>query len=154
MATRFQRLPTHFRPRPTYIWHCRHGPRSTDIRNLKCGQKPELILTSGYPPVSSRIGRCRHCVKLVGLSRKCWVCAEILRISHSIPQILMRTSGLLSAMLNCGCSWRRTMWAMAQVSRAWSNTVVAACILFLYGFELDTWVWFTSFSIHRCKITL
>jgi len=35
MATRSQRLPPHFRPCPTQIWHWRHDPTSTDMRNAK-----------------------------------------------------------------------------------------------------------------------
>ena len=56
LAMRFQRLIPYFRPCQTQICHC---PRSTDIRNSKCRRKPEVILTSGCPPMSDRVGQCR-----------------------------------------------------------------------------------------------
>jgi len=59
LAMRFQRLSPYFRPCQTQICHCRHCPRSTDIRNSKCRRKPEVILTSGCPPMSDRVGQCR-----------------------------------------------------------------------------------------------
>ncbi len=94
------------------------------VRNSKCRPKPQDVLTSGCPPMSNRVGQCRYCLKVVGVTGKCRVCrwdfANISRISHSIPEILC-TSGLLSAILNSGWSRRRRMSAMAQLSWAWSK---------------------------------
>ncbi len=67
---RFQRLIPYFRLCQTQIWHCRHCPRSTDIRISKCRRKPEVILTSGCPPMSDRVGQCRCCLKGVGVTGK------------------------------------------------------------------------------------
>ncbi len=46
MATLFQRLPPHFRPRPTQLWHWRHGATAADIKNSKWRPpKPEVEIT-------------------------------------------------------------------------------------------------------------
>ncbi len=74
LAMRFQQLITYFRPYQTQIWHYRHCPRSTDIRNSKCRRKPKVILTSGCPPMSNRVGQCRYCLKVVRVTGKCGVC--------------------------------------------------------------------------------
>ncbi len=92
LAMRFQRLITYFRPYQTKIWHCRQCPRSTDIRNSKCRRKPEMILTSGCPPMSDRVGQCRYCLKAVGVTGKCGVCRlEFANISfHSRDPVFFR----------------------------------------------------------------
>jgi len=63
-----------FSTMPTQIWHWQHCARLTDIRNSKCRRKPEVILTSGCPPMSDHVGQCQYCLKVVGVTRKCGVC--------------------------------------------------------------------------------
>ena len=117
---RFQRLITYFRPYQTQIWHCRHCPRSPDIRNSKCRRKPEVILTSGCPPMSNRVGQCRYCLTVVGVTEKCGVCRwDFANISfHSRDPVYFQFTvrHLEFRMIQAS-----TMSAMAQVSWAWSK---------------------------------
>ncbi len=82
----------YFRPYQTQIWHCRHCARPTDIRNSKCRQKPEVIFTSGCPPMSNRVGQCLCCLKVVAVTVKCGVCRwDFANISfHSRDPVFFR----------------------------------------------------------------
>ena len=55
LAKRFQWLPTHFRPCPTQIWHCRHGPT---LGTQNVGQETgsgNNVLSSRRRPMSSHV---------------------------------------------------------------------------------------------------
>ena len=104
--------------------------------------------------MSAYVLRSRYCNKLVGFSLKCGIFSGISRLYHSIPEIMCNFC-LLSATLNSGSAWSRTMSAVAMVSRAWSKIWGQPLEFRSYVAWRYEWrVIYPLLATLRCKITL
>ncbi len=79
LEKRFQRLLTHFRPCPTYIWHCRHSLPSADTGNPQCRPrnrkwKPEVEIAHERQVLAMRFQRLPPHFRLRLL--RIWHCRE------------------------------------------------------------------------------
>ena len=115
-------LPTHARDQPISI-------------NQNVDENRKCFFTSGCPPMSDRVGQCRYCLKVVGVTEKCGVCRwDFAKISfHSRDPVFFRFTVRHPEF--------RIIQASDNVGNGTDDSgVVAAGISFLCGLELEIWV--------------
>ena len=126
MGKRFKRLPPHFRPCPTRIWHCRHCPTSADIGS----PQSELIISFGLVAdvwsfrCRSLSGRVRSAISKSGMVENVGVAAGIASPSVSVQQLFplpFSTSGFVTDVWVSNVARCRVVSAVSYLCRAWSK---------------------------------